>query len=261
MTVTRYIALFSFLWLLFMPAQQACATPPLTISVQDQPIAVSETHFYVIRHMTDNGGLYSLERSKTYIVKLETETSQITAFHKLQEANQHILEFPGQEPQASISANEAFNLFTYLASENAFQTGLVKEYPHETISIEKKKGHYLLSCRLIENGEEQNSIIYKSNLAALIKASHKPILSDYIGPIPEPVPNNEIYLITQNFETLPGGACTLEKVIKAPQPLSKWDNRQDPKEYIAYIRCGAAGDGLHIEATLPLALVFKPTKK
>lgn len=257
----RYIALLSFLWLLLIPAQQACATPPLTISVQDQPIAVSETHFYVIRHMIDNGGRYSLERSKTYIVKLDTETSQIAAFHKLQEANQHILEFPGQEPQASISVNQAFNLFTYLAGENAFQTGLVKEYPHEAISIEKRKDYYLLSRRLIANGEEQSSTIYKFNLAALIKASHKPILSDYVGPIPEPVPNNEIYLIAQNFETLSGGACTLEKVIKAPQPLSKWDYRKDTKDYIAYIRCGAAGDGLHIEATLPLSLAFQPTKK
>lgn len=242
-----------------MPAMQALATPPLTINAQDRPIAVSKTHFYVIRHMSDNAGRYSIERSKTYIAKLDNKTSRISDFHKLQEAEQYILEFE-QQDTSSILANPDFNLFAYLAEEKAFQTGLVKERAHQAITIEKQKGHYVLTRKLRADQEEQ-SVIYNSNLAALVKASYKPILSDYIGPIPEPVPHDEIYLVTKNFETLLDGSCVLNEVINAPQPLSQWDYRKDPTNYIAYVRCGLDGDGLQIEAALPLSLRFKPKNK
>lgn len=206
--------------------------------------------------MSDNAGRYNIENSKTYIVKLDKKTSQVSAFHKLQEAEQQASEFSDQD-ESSISANSEFNLFTYLAGEKAFQTGFIEERPHQAISIEKQKGHYILSRRLTAGEEEQHSIIYNSNLAALIKTSYKPILSDYIGPIPDPTPNAEIYLVAENFETLSGESCILNKVVNAPQPLSQWDFRKAPTDYIAYVRCGSVGDDLHIQAALPVSLVFK----
>ena len=242
-----------------MPAMQAHATPPLTINAKDRPFAVSKTHFYVIRHMSDNAGRYSIERSKTYIVKLDNKTSEISDFHKLQEAEQYILEFE-QQDTSRILANPDFNLFAYLAEEKAFQTGLIEERAHQAIKIEKQKNHYVLTRKLRANQEEQ-SVIYKSNLAALVKASYKPILSDYIGPIPDPVPHDEIYLVAENFETLSEGSCILNKVVNAPKPLSQWDYRKDPTHYIAYVKCGSVGDGLYIQAALPLSLVFKPKKQ
>ena len=256
----RFFAFFALLYFFLLPAPQAFATPPLMLSAQDQPLAVSESHLYVIRHVNDNGGRYSLSRSKTYIVKLDTSTSQIAGFHKLQEAEQHILEFAGED-HSSLTANEDFNLFSYLAKEKAFHTGLIKDRPHETITIEKKTGRYLLSRRLISSGEDQNSVIYNSNLAALMKASYRPLLSDYIGPIPDPSDRKEIYSTARDLDALSGEDCRLDKFIKAPQPLSKWDYRKDPKDYIAYITCGLAGDSLLIQAALPLSMTFRSIKK
>lgn len=255
MTYIRYIAFFGMLWLFLMPALQARATPPLTLTTQDQPLAMSETHVYVIRHIADNAGRYNIDRSKTYLVKLETNTSQIADFHKLQDAEQYIPEFPGAAP-SKISANEDFNLFAYLAEEKAFHTSVIKELPYRAISIANKKDYYVLSRRVLNN-EKEHSVIYNASLTALIKASHEPLLSDYIGPIPNPVPNKEIYSVMQDFETLPDEACALNKIIEAPQPLSKRDFSKAPKDYIAYITCTSAGDTLHIQATLPLALTFK----
>jgi len=260
MTRFLYLAFFGLLCFFLMPALQASATPPLMLNAQDQPLAVSETHLYVMRYVNDNGGRYSLSRSKTYIVKLDTSTSQIADFHKLQEAEQHILEFSGED-HSRLTANEDFNLFSYLANEKAFQTGLIKERPHETITIEKKTGRYVLSRRVNSSGEAQNSVIYNSNLAALMKTSYRPILSDYVGPIPEPSDRKEIYSTGRDLEALSGEDCRLDKLIKAPQPLSKWDYRKEPKDYIAYITCGIAVDSLHIQAALPLSMTFRSIKK
>lgn len=255
MTSLRYVIVFGLLWLFSMPVQLARATPPLTLTAQDQPLAVSETHLYVMRHIADNAGRYTIDRSKTYLVKLETGSSQLAEFHKLQEADQYIPEYAGAAP-STLSANEDFNLFAYLAQEKAFYTGSINPPPHRAISIEKKTDHYVLSRRLSPTDKEERSVIYKANLAALILASYKPLLSDYIGPIPDPVPNAEIYSVMQNLETLSGHVCSLDKVIEASQPLSKRDFRSAPKDYIAYIKCSSAGDTLHIQAALPLALTF-----
>ena len=256
----RRIVFLSFLGLFSMPSLEAHATPPLAVIAEDQPLAVSETHFYVLKHFSDNGGRYNLERSKTYIAKLDSRTSKIVDFHKLQEAEQHVAEFPGQTP-SSISTNEAFNLFTYLAEENAFQTGLINDRPHEAITIEKKKDQYVLSRLVFPSREAEISVIYNASLTALIRASHKPILSDYIGPIPKPVPSDELYKILPIFETLSGETCTLNKIVKAPQPLSKWDHRETPKKYIAYVTCISPGGSVYIQAALPLALTFHPKEK
>lgn len=243
-----------------MLSLRADATPPLTLTAQDQPLAVSETHLYVIRHIGDNAGRYNIDRSKTYLVKLESKTSKVADFHKLQDAEQYVPEFPGIT-SSTISANEEFNLFAYFAEERAFYIGPTKNPPHRVISIEKKKDHYVLTRQLIPHDKTQLSVIYNASLAALIQASYEPLLFDYIGPVPEPVPNREIYSVPQSIETLSGEDCTLDKVIEAPQPLSKIDFRNTPRDYIAHINCSLDSDTLHIQAALPLALTFQSRTK
>ena len=261
MRIIRFILGFNLAWLILYAAP-ARATPPLTIQVQDHPIAVSETHLYVMRYVADNMGRYQAERSKTYILKLETRTSKLIEFHKLQEAQQ------GENQAFSeIKANKDFNLFAYLENEKAFQTGLIKPRPHQKISTEKMKASFRLSRdykgQLDGKYQEikEHSLIYDANLRALLNPTLAEVLSDYIGPIPDPKPNLEIYTIPQEIDPPSDGSCHITQVVNAPQPLSKinYDIRFD--EFLAYVKCATGADDLQVETILPLALTFNRENK
>lgn len=252
--ILKLAVIFLIMW-----APPSSATPPLTVQSQDHPIAVSSTHLYVMRHVTDNKGRYSAERSKTYILKLEARTSKLIEFHKLQYSEQ------GENAEWSkITANAEFNLFTYLANEKAFQIGLLKQRPHKKITVDKKEGGSLLSRKFVGQvnrkytEREESSTIYDSNLQSLLKSSLSEIMSDYVGPVPDPVPNLEIYSISQDFDSASGGFCKITKVINAPAPISKWTYEKPSDEFIAYVSCRSGSDGLHVDAILPLALNFAP---
>lgn len=242
-----------------MWAPPISATPYLSVHTQDHPIAVSRTHLYVMRHVSDNMGFHQAERSKTYILKFETKTAKLIEFHKLQDSEQ------GERAEWSkITANAEFNLFTYLANEKAFQIGLLKPRPHKKITVDKKEGSSLLSRKFVGqvNGKyterEESSTIYDSNLQSLLKSSLSEIMSDYVGPVPDPVPNKEIYSISQDFDSASGGLCKITKVINAPAPISKWTYEKRSNEFIAYVSCRSSEYDLYVEAILPLALNFAP---
>jgi len=240
----------------------AYATPPLSVQVHDHPMAVSPTHLYVMRHVRDNMGRYQAERSKTYILKLETKTSKLIEFHKLQDAKQ------GEtENFSKVNANKDFNLFTYLETEKAFQIGLLKPRAHQKISIDKRKEFSLLSRtysgqidRKYQQIEEQSSI-YDVNLRDILKLSLAQIISDYIGSIPDLQPNSEIHSVSQNFDIQSGGVCNITQVVNAPQPLSKYRHDIRSDEFIAHVNCRSAGDSLYIDAIVPLALKFNAKNK
>lgn len=248
----KLTAAFFALW-----AAPSFATPPLFVQSQDHPIAVSHTHLYVMRHVTDNMGRYQAEQSKTYILKLETKTSKLVEFHKLQDAIQG-----ENESFSKITANNDFNLFTYLENEKAFQIGLLKSRPYQKITVDKKDGFYLLSRDF--NGQvngkyhtgKENSTVYDTNLRTLLKASLSEIMSDYIGPVPDSVPNKEIYSLSQNFDPKSGGSCHITKVIAGPIPIPKWTYEKRSDEFVAYVTCLTDGESFSVDAVLPLALNF-----
>ena len=261
MTYLRLLLISKFTALLFILVPLSYATPPRTLHSEDHPIAVSQTHLYVMRHVSDNMGFYRAERAKTYILKLETKTSKLIEFHTLQDSLQ------GESDEYSkITANKDFNLFTYLEDEKAFQTGLLKPRPHQKITVEKKEGASLLSRNFsgqiegeFHNGQEV-STVYDVNLQAMIKPTLSEILSNYIGPIVDPISNKEIYRSSQNFDTGSGGLCKITKAVKAPIPISKWTYKKPSNEFLIYVTCRSAGDRINVEAILPLALSFNPVK-
>lgn len=258
----RLILIYKFVALFFIfCTSPSSATPPLSIKSHDHPIAVSQSHIYVMRNVSDNMGRYQAERSKTYVLKLEIKTSKLVEFHILQEAIQS-----ESDMQSTITANKDFNLFAYLEHEKAFQIGSLGPRSSQKIIIEKKDDFSILSRNFSDQidgqykNKKENTVIHDENLISWVNSSISGIISEYIGPIPHPIPNVEIYTISQNFDPQSGDFCTISKALNAPQPISKSSHRKRSNEFIVYVTCRSTEHELYVDAILPLALSFTPAK-
>jgi len=228
----------------------AFATPPLNAWIDDHPVAVSETHLYIQRHVKDNRGSYGRTYSESYLLKIDVNTG---ALQDTRLMYQNAADFEDKEA-FKAKANKDFNLFEYLESERAALIIGEFETP-ETISV--TTGYYThLVSRMSEFEEEAHwkargtvASMSRDDILSKINQSVEGTMERYIGPLPDTVPNAEIYTLSGTFED----RCDLEKLTLIPGPFDFEDM------YLLYLSCPGKPYGevdLYGNIILPVPLEF-----
>jgi len=233
----------------------AAATPPLTVNIEDRPLAVSETHFYVQRHISDNRGFYGQEHSKTFVIKMDGKSGKTIATHLIYSAYWN----HDDREASNVSAPHDFNLFRYLEGEEAFLLPHELETEDNISVVTGYNAHAItqLNERHKNNeplAEVSTAVVHRDELLQRVNGSIGATLRAYIGPIPDPLPNVEFYAMSTEFEH----RCDLTKISSLPAPFSVKNN------VVLFLSCPAAymDEGeLSGHIALPLALEFPPPLK
>lgn len=232
----------------------AFGTPPLIAQIKDRPLAVSGSHIYMQRSIKDNRGSYGRTYSEVFLLKIDLQTRDVDETRLMYSASS---DFEDEAAFKSTSPTD-FNLFQYLEKEKA--AILIEEAaPSDYISIMRGTGGHLLT-QISETKVDDKTVLSASSATLInaelldkVNASIEPTMDAYIGPIPVPTPNVELYTLSTTFSQ----PCRLSKLTPISGPFIH------PDIYLVYLDCPSRDDNeedLYGHIVLPVKLKFTTTK-
>jgi len=209
----------------------AFATPPLIAHIDDRLIAESETHIYVQRQVRDNQGSHGKNHSKTYLLKIDISSGKTLETHLTYTATSR----SGEPDALKPKANKTFSLFKYLEEEMAVLIGSDPKMDVSLSFITSGDTHFVTHSAEVHNGETsviqlKTAQLFKEALRVKANQSVEPTMDRYIGPIPDPIPNVELYMLSTTFES----DCDIGKLASLSGSFTR------DEIYLLYLECPAS---------------------